>query len=114
MGSTGTLSTIFVFGGTNNQHSINIAMGNIPGPGTYAIGGGVLSSVQVGAPPGQPVSGPLCCWSGSFAGSTGSVTITTITATRMTGIFSFILQPGGSGAATAPLTVANGSFNVGL
>jgi hypothetical protein len=114
MVSTGTPSTILVFGGSNTRHSINIALSNIPGPGTYAIGGGVLSSVQVGAPPGQPVSGPLCCWNGSFAGSTGSVTISTITATRMTGTFSFVLRPGGAGAATAPLTVANGSFNVGL
>lgn len=62
-------------------------MSNIPGPGTYAIGGGILSSVQVGAPPGEPVTGPLCCWNGAFVGSTGSVTVTAITATRMTGTF---------------------------
>jgi len=112
--STGSPGTIFVFGGNNTRHSINIAMSNIPGPGSYALGGGVLSSVQVGAPPGEPVTGPLCCWNGNFAGSTGSVTVTSITATRMTGTFDFILQPGGSGAATAPLTVANGTFDVGL
>jgi hypothetical protein len=112
--STGSPATIFVFGGNNTRHSINIAMTNLPGPGTYALGGGVLSSVQVGAPPGEPVTGPLCCWNGTFAGSTGSVTVTSITATRMTGTFSFTLQPGGLGAATAPLTIANGSFDVGL
>jgi hypothetical protein len=112
--STGTPSTIFVFGGNNTRHSINIALSNLPGPGTYPIGGGILSSVQVGAPPGEPVTGPLCCWNGNFAGSTGSVTVTAITATRMTGTFAFVLQPGGAGAATGPLTIANGIFDVGL
>jgi len=112
--STGSPSTIFVFGGNNTRHSINIGMANIPGPGTYTLGGGVLSSVQVGAPPGEPVTGPLCCWNGTFAGSSGSVTVTSITATRMTGTFTFTLQPGGAGAATAPLTVTNGTFDVGL
>jgi hypothetical protein len=114
MVTSGALGSIFVFGGSNTRYSITIGFSNLPGPGTYALGGGVLSSVQVSAPPGQPVTGPLCCWNGNFAGSTGSVTVTAITATRMTGTFTFILQPGGSGAATTPLTIANGTFDVGI
>lgn len=114
MVTSGTLGSIFVIGGSNTRHSITMGFSSLPGPGTYALGGGVLSSVQVGAPPGGSVSGPLCCWNGTFNGSIGSVTVTAITATRMTGTFTFTLQPGGSGAATAPLTVTNGSFDVGI
>ncbi len=112
--TSGVLGSIFVIGGNNTRHSITFGFSNLPGPGTYPLGGGVLASVQVGAPPGQPVTGPLCCWNGTFAGSSGSVTVTTLTATRMTGSFTFNLQPGGAGAATAPLTVANGTFDVGI
>jgi len=110
--SNGSLSNFFGFGGSNTRHSINITLSNIAGPGTYALGGG--AAVQVSAPPGEPVTGPLCCWNGTFSGSTGSVTVTAITATRMTGTFNFVLQPGGLGAATAPLTITNGTFDVGL
>jgi hypothetical protein len=40
--------------------------------------------------------------------------VTSLTATRMAGTFSFTLPTAGSGAATAPMVVTNGSFDLAL
>jgi hypothetical protein len=109
----GTLATLLTFGGSNTQHSINITLQNVTTTGTYAVGPGNPVLATVGAPPGAPVTGPLCCWN-SNAGGTGSLVVTSLTATRMAGTFTFTLPTAGSGAATAPMVVTNGSFDIAL
>jgi hypothetical protein len=44
----------------------------------------------------------------------GSVTITSLSADRVKGTFSATLQPVPGKPATTPLTVASGTFDVGL
>jgi hypothetical protein len=109
----GNLATLLTFGGNNTQHSINITLQNVNGPGTYAVGPGGAVSATVGAPPGSPVTGPLCCWNSS-AGASGSLVVTSLTASRIAGTFSFTLPTAGSGAATAPMMVTGGTFDIGL
>ena len=109
----GTLATLLTFGGSNTQHSINITLQNVNATGTYAVGPGNPVLATVGAPPGAPVTGPLCCWN-SNAGGTGSLVVTSLTATRIAGTFTFTLPTAGSGAATAPMVVTNGSFDIAL
>ena len=50
-------------------------------------------------------------WGTAFAGGTGTITVTVLTATRIAGTFSFDAVPG-SGSATGTLQVRNGAFDV--
>jgi hypothetical protein len=50
-------------------------------------------------------------WGTGFAGGSGTITVTVLTATRIAGTFSFDAMPG-SGAATGTLQVRNGVFDV--
>ena len=50
-----------------------------------------------------------CCWGG--AGATSSVTITSLTATRVAGTFSANL-PAIGGSATGPMVITNGAFDL--
>jgi hypothetical protein len=50
-------------------------------------------------------------WSTGFAGGTGSVTITTLTANHVVGTFAFTAVPG-SGGATGTIQVTNGKFDI--
>lgn len=109
----GTLATLVTFGGSNTQHSINITLQNVNATGTYTVGPGGPVSATVGAPPGGSVTGPLCCWNSSGGGS-GSLVVTSLTSTRIAGTFTFTLPTAGSGAATAPMAVTNGTFDIAL
>jgi hypothetical protein len=50
-----------------------------------------------------------CCWGG--AGETSSVTITSLTATRVAGTFSANL-PAIGGSASGPMVITNGEFDL--
>ncbi len=51
-------------------------------------------------------------WTAAFGtGGSGTITVTTLTATRVSGTFSFV-APALSGGATGSKTVTNGSFDV--
>jgi hypothetical protein len=53
-----------------------------------------------------------CCW-GLTASDVGTVTITSVTATRLRGTFSATLQPQAGSSQTQPLTITGGTFDVG-
>lgn len=76
------------------------------GPGTYTIGGGATtqSYYSVGAAE----------WSAGDGQGSGSLVITTRTATRMAGTFAFVLEPTPGSGATGTRTVTQGSFNLRL
>lgn len=87
--------------------SMGLTLGFIPGPGTYPLGvnnfsnaGGVgtVSTNGVGAL--TPLSGDA-----------GTVTIATLTSTRITGTFAFVAEPVGGGT---PVVVTDGNFDVPL
>lgn len=113
IGSVNTQGGRFVVSIINTKYSLSFSFNGLTAPGSYAVSAvpGILSSVDVGPPPGASASGPLCCWSSALGGS-GSVVVSTVTPTRVTGSFAFTINPS-SGGATVPIEVTGGTFSFG-
>jgi len=106
------VSTLWGFAASNTEYTLSVSLQQVTAPGTYALTTVVpLRLAGISAPPG---GGPNCCWGGTTAGATGSVTIATWTSDRVTGTFSFTLPPVTGTQASGPLAVTNGVFDVGL
>jgi hypothetical protein len=94
---------------TAGGYSMVFQLGNIGGPGTYALGttqqmfGGAVSVSHT----------TLGGWSTPLNGAAGEFVVSTLTATRMTGAFNFTATPL-TGAATTPLAVTNGAFDIAV
>jgi hypothetical protein len=74
------------------------------GTGTYPVGSG---NATVGTHTYQSHT-----WSASAIQGSGTITITTKTATRVAGTFSFVLQPDAASGATGTRTITNGVFDL--
>jgi len=87
-----------------NGFQINIGLIGVAGPGNYPMGAGNFNNV--GTVTSLVV--PPVAWVSSGVGGTGQVTITTLTASRVVGTFSF------TGRATdgSTKTVASGQFDI--
>jgi hypothetical protein len=94
---------------SNNTRSFSLSLNEVTGPGTYALG--QIARVLTLATIGQTPQG---VWTTSATGGTGSVTITSITPTRMRGTFTATLQPLAGSGTTGTVTISNGSFDIGL
>ncbi len=90
-------------GGNASGRTIGFAWSDA-GPGTYAIGT-VGTTIASHTHMGQT-------WSASTAQGSGSIVVTTSTATRVAGTFSFVLQPDVASGATGTRTVTNGVFDL--
>jgi hypothetical protein len=97
----------------NTSYKVSLLLSGITGPGTYPI---------ALAPPNRNIiveggtdspAGTHCCW-GPVVGDSGSVTITSLTADRMRGTFTVKLLPRAGTAATAPMMITNGTFDLGF
>jgi len=96
----------------SNYRSVILALGFIPGTGTFPLG------VNQGTTPGG--SGSVVVVAGSsftnyatpFSGNAGSVTVTSLTGSRMAGTFTFTAPP--SLGAGASASVTNGEFDIEL
>jgi hypothetical protein len=104
-----TLPGLYALTGTKlgaNGYTIILTLNNIPGPGTYPLGVGV--SVAGG---NALISTTAGGWRTPQTGADGSVTITTLTASRIEGTFNFTAVPF-TGTVTGTKTVTDGSFKV--
>lgn len=91
----------------NLVRSITLGVANMTGPGTYALSANTpVRTIGVSGMPGNL----LASWTSQVGGS-GTVTITTMSATRVIGSFSATLTPI-SGGATGNMTVS-GNFDMG-
>ena len=100
---------IFALTGTKlgaNGYTVVISLYNIPGPGTYPLGVGV--SVAGG---NALISTAAGGWRTPQTGADGSITITTLTASRMEGTFSFTAVAF-TGSVTGTKTVTDGAFTL--
>jgi hypothetical protein len=96
--------TIIAIGGGNTGASIVIGMAfNDLGPGVYGIG-------AAGEAANADVIEGGASWEAAITGGTGSITIDTITATRVVGSFQYTAVPVSGSTATGTVTVANGQF----
>lgn len=100
--------------GASNYTTLTLSLGYIAGTGVYPLGvnagttagGSGLVYVSQGATFGT--------WSTNFTGSAGSVTVTSLTATRITGTFQYTAPPQSFSQTTGTRVVTNGAFNVAL
>lgn len=89
--------------------NIQLSVSHVTGPGRYPLGvneqrvTGGFALVANGA-----FTAPL--WSTPTTGEAGEVNLTTVTATRLAGTFSFVAQP--NNAFGGPRTVTGGEFSV--
>lgn len=98
-------------GGTTT--SLNITLGCVTGPGTYALGVGPgvyggIASVGIGSGGG----GNADVWLTPLNGVAGSVTITTLSGGKIVGTFQFAGDPDPSNVVGGTKTVTNGSFDL--
>jgi hypothetical protein len=102
-----TVPGIYVLTGAKlgaGAFTIVISLYNIPGPGTYPLG------VGVSVPGGNAlISSTAGGWKTAQSGADGTIEITTLTATRMEGRFSFTAVAF-TGGATGTKTVTDGQF----
>ena len=101
---------VLTIGASTDLYSVTMILTGVTGPGTYAftsVAGG--STIQVSSGTGGN-NGSNCCW-GSVTAVSGSVVITSLTATRVKGTLAASVPALGGGSA---FTIANGTLDVGL
>jgi len=99
-----TQSTLSI-SGTNLTTTISLAVGNVTAPGTYTVGA-TTGPVVIFIVSKTPSSG----WDTISPGGTGTITITSISATHVAGTFSFNAVP--QSGTTGAMVVTQGSFNM--
>jgi hypothetical protein len=88
--------------------TMTFTLNNIAGPGTYPLGVDAVSvyggfaAITGGSPGGT--------WTTPLSGAAGTITVTTLTPTRIAATFSFTAAPT-SGGATGTRVVTNGTFD---
>ena len=98
--------TLFV-GWTNDTYSVNLSVTGFTGIGTYVMNTGVARYFSV------TQTGTNKTWGWSGATNTGSVVVTSVSASRVVGTFNVTLQPGGGSPGTGNLTFV-GAFDLGI
>lgn len=93
---------------TADANALNLSMTlyHVTAPGTYPLGVDSTMSGGIGV-----VSNLDAGWATPLSGSAGSITITTLTSTRMAGTFAFTANAA-SGSATGTRVVTGGSFDL--
>ncbi len=100
---------VYSFGGSSQTggaglglSNVSITLSGVTAPGTYQLGpatGSTISATYAGT-----------AYRSNFAGSSGSVVVSSVDANRMKGTFSGTFGSGGA----STLTVSNGTFDIGL
>ena len=109
---SGSPGQYLVIASTNSTRGFGITLSGVTGPGTYALGNTSTVTRQMQF---SLVSNALAnMWSSVGPGSSGSVIITSLTATRIKGTFSGVLGPTPGTTSTGTATITNGVFDIGL
>lgn len=101
-------SNIFALAAVNSSRGLSITLAGVTGPGTYALSPSASRSIGI-----ANATNTLIGWTSAAAGGSGSVTITSLTATRIQGTFTATLPPAQGTQATGTLTVTSGVFDLG-
>jgi Family of unknown function (DUF6252) len=104
--ATGATGGVFAIAGADAAGTaVSLVVYNLGAPGTYPLGvGGTIFGGS------GTVSQSSSSWWTALSGNAGSVTITAVSATHITGTFSFVAVPLVGGGSNR--TVANGSFDL--
>ncbi len=107
------LNTTLVIGANNTSYSISIGLTSFNGTGSYTVGSQPGEVVVVLQGPAVNPTGPLnCCWGGAL-GNTGTLTITSLTATRIAGNLTATLVPTPGTAASGTISLDT-DFDIGI
>ena len=104
---------IFTVVGNNDTRSLAISLTGVPatGVGTYALSNGSPArSIGLTIVNGAQVIGT---YHSNMAGSNGTVTITSFTASRIKGTFSGVLGAVAGSGVTGTMSITNGVFDIG-
>ena len=97
--------TIYAIVSFNLPYTLSLGIAGLTGPGTVNLNIGTGQGSQA------IIANSTGGWGTAFAGGSGTITVTILTANRIAGTFSFDATPG-SGNATGTLQVRNGKFDV--
>ena len=107
------LAGTMVIGASNTSYSLSIGQTGFTGVGSYPVSATPGEAVVVLQGPAANPTGPLnCCWGGT-TGNVGTLTITSLTATRLKGTLSATLVPTPGATAVGTIVIAD-TFDIGL
>jgi hypothetical protein len=117
-GSTGIPGSLTIAGSkvnsATNYISLVLSVGYISGPGDYPLGVNFLSDAGGVAQVLEAAGGSFESRITPFSGVAGTLTVTSLSATRITGTFNFVAGPSPGSALTGNRTVTDGSFDLAL
>jgi hypothetical protein len=93
-----------------SARAITFSFSGIAGPGTYPLG---VDGVSVAGGIGSVSVSATNVWTTGLTGGSGTITITSLTTTRIAGTFTFTANAAG-GNATGTQSITNGSFDAGF
>jgi hypothetical protein len=109
---SGSPGQFLIVQSTNSTRGFGFTLSGVTGPGTYALGNTSTVTRQMQF---SLVSNVLAnMWSSVGPGSSGSVIITSLTATRIKGTFSGVLGPTPGTSSPGTATITNGVFDIGI
>lgn len=109
---SGVASGAFIFTASNNLRTVSVSVSAFTPPDTFDLSSTApFRLVQVMGPGDGPSNDP-CCWN-EVTGNTGTITIATVTATRITGSVNALLVPSPGTSASGSLVVEL-TFDVGI
>jgi len=98
--------------GINSNYALTMTIPKPSGAGTYQLSNNSGSILWATDPNAVAPAGAHCCY--GILGDVGTITITSMTTTRIKGTFSALLRPQPGTAATGTLNITSGNFDVGL
>jgi len=108
----GSQGQFLVVSSSNSTRGFGFSLSGVTGPGTYALGN--TSTVTRQMQFSFVANVQANSWSSIGPGSSGSVIITSLTATRIKGTFSGVLGPTPGFSSAGVATITNGVFDIGL
>ena len=107
-----TTATHLSLSGINNLQTLIMTIPKPTAAGTYTLSNTSGSILMAWDPNAVAPAGARCCY--GILGDVGTLTITSLTTTRIKGSFTSTLHAQPGTAATGTLTVSSGTFDVGL
>lgn len=101
------VGNVLAISGTDGSYQLAITIPSVAATGTYNFGPGNVGVAQV-----VQVSAGASTWTSSLVGGSGSLVLTTFTATRAAGTFSFVGAASPGTPATGTRAVTGGSFDI--
>ncbi len=100
---------ILTVSGSTTERLVTLTLAGVQAPGTYVLSASESRTLGVSG-----TTDPLhTTWTSNGSGGDGSVTVTSITATRIKGTFNATLAPAPGTSTVGSLSVVNGVFDIG-